>query len=69
MEKREGASRSRGYDLNQDFPDQKGWLEMCSPKEEADFIANSKPSGNKKPSSSDSSSDKNEKQGFFGKLF
>ena len=38
MEKRGGASRSRGYDLNQDFPDQKGWLEMCSPKEEADFI-------------------------------
>ena len=26
------------YDLNQDFPDQNGWLEGCSPKEEADFI-------------------------------
>lgn len=26
------------YDLNKDFPDQKGWLEGCSPKEIADFI-------------------------------
>jgi hypothetical protein len=26
------------YDLNQDFPDQKGWLEGCSPKERAAFI-------------------------------
>lgn len=26
------------YDLNKDFPTQKEWLAMCSPKEEADFI-------------------------------
>lgn len=26
------------YDLNKDFPDQKGWLAMCSPKERIDFI-------------------------------
>ena len=25
-------------DQHQDFPDQKRWLEMCSPKEEADFV-------------------------------
>ena len=26
------------YDLNKDFPDQKGWLEMCSPEEKKAFI-------------------------------
>lgn len=26
------------YDLNKDFPTQKEWLAMCSPKEEVDFI-------------------------------
>ena len=26
------------YDLNKDFPTQKEWLAMCSPKEEQDFI-------------------------------
>lgn len=38
MEKREEASRSRGYDLNQDFPDQNGWFEMATPKERKDFF-------------------------------
>lgn len=27
------------YDLNKDFPDQKGWLAMCSDKEKEAFIA------------------------------
>lgn len=26
------------YDLNKDFPTQKEWLAMCSPKEKQDFI-------------------------------
>ena len=38
MEKREEASRSRGYDLNQDFPDQNSWFEMATPKERIDFF-------------------------------